>query len=255
MARGDGEMVKAKMSDPKIWKTAISSIVTLIEEAAFRFTPKSVSMRAMDPSHISMVDFELPAEAFDEYDVRDEVIVGVNLVDLDKALGRMKSSDQLILEVLEDRSRLLLTFKGASTRKLGLPIIDVEEEKIPEPKIQFTAEVRLLAGVLEDGLKDAEMVSDSVQMIAEKGCFIVRAEGDKGSAEMRLEEGEPSLSKLEVQRPTSAKFGLEYLLKMLKGTSSSDEVTLRLGTDLPLEMEINVGRGRIRFFLAPRIEA
>jgi len=243
------------MSDPKIWKTAIGSIVTLIEEAAFKFTPKSVSMRAMDPSHISMVDFELPAEAFDEYDVRDEVIVGVNLVDLDKILSRMKSDDSLLLEIPDDRSRLLVTFKGTSTRKLGIPLIDVEEEKIPEPKIQFTAEVKLPAGILKDGLKDAEMVSDSVQMIAEKGLFIIKAEGDKGTSEMRLEEGDQGLSKIDVQRPASAKFGLEYLLKMLKEASSDDEVTLRLGTDLPLQMEINIGKGRIRFFLAPRIEA
>jgi proliferating cell nuclear antigen len=247
-------MVKAKMSDPKIWKTAIGSITTLIEEAAFKFTPKSVSMRAMDPSHISMVDFELPAEAFDEYDVRDEVIVGVNLVDLDKILGRMRNDDSLLLEIPDDKSRLLVTFKGTSTRKLGIPLIDVEEEKIPEPKIQFTAEVKLPAGVLKDGLKDAEMVSDSVQMIAEKGLFIMKAEGDKGVSEMRLEEGDRGLSKIDVQRPASAKFGLEYLLKMLKEASSDDEITLRLGTDLPLLMEINIGKGGIRFFLAPRIE-
>jgi proliferating cell nuclear antigen len=247
-------MVKAKMSDPKIWKTAIGSITTLIEEAAFKFTPKSVSMRAMDPSHISMVDFELPAEAFDEYDVRDEVIVGVNLVDLDKILGRMRNDDSLLLEIPDDKSRLLVTFKGTSTRKLGIPLIDVEEEKIPEPKIQFTAEVKLPAGVLKDGLKDAEMVSDSVQMIAEKGLFIMKAEGDKGVSEMRLEEGDRGLSKIDVQRPASAKFGLEYLLKMLKEASSDDEITLRLGTDLPLLMEIHIGKGGIRFFLAPRIE-
>jgi len=243
------------MAEPKIWKTAVGAIVELIEEAAFRFTPKGVSLRAMDPSRIAMVDFELPAEAFDEYDVNDEVIIGVNLVEFDKALKRMKSGEELTLEVSEDRSKLLLTFKGASTRKLGLPLIDMEEEQVPEPKIAFTAEVRITAEVLEDGLRDAEMVSESVLMSAKKGEFVISAESDRGSTELRLKEGDLALTGLEVQQPTSARFSLEYLLKMIKGASSSDEIILRLGTDLPLEMEIKLEKGKLRFFLAPRIEA
>lgn len=248
-------MVKMRMAEPKILKSAIGSIVELIEEAAFRFTPKGVSMRAMDPSRIAMVDFDLPADAFDEYDVTDEVIIGVNLVDFEKALGRMRSGEELILEVSEDGSRLLLTLRGASIRKLGIPIINVEGEEIPEPKIPFTAEVGLTAEVLEDGLKDAEMVSESVLMLAKKGEFVISAEGKKGSSELKLKEGDAALTRLDVKQNTSAKFTLDYLLKMVKGASSSDEIILKLGTDLPLEMEMKLGKGRLRFFLAPLIES
>ncbi|MEM2796348.1 MAG: hypothetical protein QXR15_03590, partial [Candidatus Hadarchaeales archaeon] len=97
--------------------------------------------------------------------------------------------------------------------------------------------------------------SESVLIMAKKGEFVISAEGKKGSSELRLKEGDAALTKLDVKQNTSAKFELEYLLKMVKGASSSDEIILKLGTDLPLEMEMKLEKGKLRFFLAPLIEA
>jgi proliferating cell nuclear antigen len=249
-------MIKARMSDTKIWKTCVGSMVNLIEEAAFKFTPAGVKMRAMDPSHIALVDFELPPDAFAEYEVKAPTILGINLMEMNKVLSRAKPGDELGMEFDEKQNRLTLTFKGKSTRRLSLPLISMDEREFPEPKIPFVAEIEVNAGVVQDGLKDAELVTDNVQFSVDKESFVMRAEGDKGSTELKLsKDDKEALAKLKVDQPARAVFNIKYLRDMMEGASSSDSVTILLGTDLPVQLDFRISKGKLRFLLAPRIEA
>jgi len=247
--------MKVKIKDPKIWKTFIGSVVGLIDEAAFNFSPQGVKMKAMDASKISLVDFELSPKAFDEFEVKEKTIVGVKLLDLERTLSRMKSSDELILEVDTEGGHLNLIFKGASTRKLGIPLLNVEESDFPEPKLTFTAEATVKAGVLQDGLKDAKMVSEHVRFTADKEGLVMSTEADRGSTELKLSKGDEGLIALKVTQPTSSMYNVKYLEEMLGGASATDEVTLKFSTDLPLELDFKVEGGKLKFLLAPRVES
>ncbi len=249
--------MKVMMKDSKVWKTCVGTMVNLIEEAAFKFTPEGVKTKAMDPSHIALLDFELPASAFVEYTVKQPMTLGINLVEMDKVLSRAKSEDELTLELDEKMSRLTLIFKGTSTRKLSLPLIDIREAELPEPKIQFTATAEILAGVMQDGLKDAELISDNVRFELSEGGFFISAEGDKGSAELKLSKGDKGLVKLDVKEQARVMFNIKYLSNMTKAAGISDPITVNLGTDLPIQLDLAIaeGNGRLRFLLAPRVES
>jgi proliferating cell nuclear antigen len=248
-------MSKVSMSDPKVWKTFVSSVTALIEEAAFSFSPDGIKMKAMDPSKISMVDFELSPEAFDEYSVKEKTVIGIKLTELERALSRMRSKDRLTLEIDTEKNRLNLVFKGASTRKLGIPILSMEEEEFPEPKLNFTAKVTVQADVLKDGLKDAGMVAENVRLHADKNSFSIVAESDRGTSELVLAKGDEGLIDLSVSEPATAIYSVKYLSDMIGGASASDRITLKFSTDLPLEIDFEIANGKFRFLLAPRVEA
>jgi len=226
-------MVSVRMADSKTWKTCVGAMVNLIDEAAFKFTPDGIKMKAMDPSHVALLDFELPASAFEEYKIKQPTTLGIGLTEMNKILARAKAEDELALELDEEKNRLTLTFKGVSTRRLSLPLIDVSEAELPEPKLQFTATAES-----EDG-------------------FFLSAESDKGTSELKLRKGDQALPKLSVKQPAHAMFNIKYLSDMAKAAGSSDVITINLGTDLPIQLDLQVaeGKGRLRFLLAPRIEA
>jgi proliferating cell nuclear antigen len=211
----------------------------------------------MDPSHIALVEFELPAAAFVEYNFKQPIILGINLLEMNKIISRGKAEDELILELDEKQNRLGLTFKGVSTRRLSLPLIDVRETELPEPKLQFTAAAEVMAGVIQDGLKDAEIVGDNVRFELSENGLVISAESDKGTTELKVGKGDKGLVKLNVKQPARAMFNIKYLADMTKGASSTDTITINLGTDLPIQLDFPVadGKGRLRFLLAPRIEA
>ncbi|MBA7630887.1 hypothetical protein ES703_38412 [subsurface metagenome] len=256
-SRGEVKMVSARMADSKTWKTCVGAMVNLIDEAAFKFTPDGIKMKAMDPSHVALLDFELPASAFEEYKIKQPTTLGIGLTEMNKILARAKAEDELALELDEEKNRLTLTFKGVSTRRLSLPLIDVSEAELPEPKLQFTATADVVAGVIQDGLKDAEIVGDNVKFELSEDGFFLSAESDKGASELKLRKGDQALPKLSVKQPAHAMFNIKYLSDMAKAAGSSDVITINLGTDLPIQLDLQVaeGKGRLRFLLAPRIEA
>jgi proliferating cell nuclear antigen len=245
------------MAESKVLKTCVGMMVNLIEEAAFKFTPDGIKMKAMDPSHIALVDFELPVTAFVEYNFKQPIVLGINLLEMNKIISRGKAEDELILELDEKQNRLGLTFKGISTRRLSLPLIDVREAELPEPKLQFTATAEVLAGVIQDGLKDAEIVGDNVRFELSENGLVISAESDKGTTELKLGKGDKGLAKLSIKQPARAMFNIKYLTDITKAASATDIITVNLGMDLPIQMDFPVaeGRGRLRFLLAPRIEA
>ena len=60
-------MFKASIMDARLWKNLLSSISILVDEANFTADSSGLKLRSMDPSHVAMVDFELPSSTFKDY--------------------------------------------------------------------------------------------------------------------------------------------------------------------------------------------
>lgn len=249
--------MKARMKHASIWKTCVGAISGMIDEAAFKVLPEGMKMKAIDPSHICIVDFELRKEAFDEFLVNEPVTLGINFLGMDKILSRARTDDEFALELDAEKNRLVLTFKGASMRSFSMPLIDVGELVLPEPKLRYTASAEIVAGIIQDGLKDAELIGDILALKLSKDGLFMRAEGDRGSSELELRVGNPSLPKLNVEQEARACFNVSYLAKTMKAASPMDIVTVNLGTNLPITLNYSLAdaKGRLIFTLAPRIEA
>jgi len=232
----------------------ISTASNLIDEAAFRFTEEGISMRAMDPSRVVLVDLNLPEGIFSKYEVEEPETVGINMDQFKRILKRGKAKDTLILKKGEENF-LEVTFEGTARRTFRLPLIDVEELEIDLPELPFTAKVVVLGEVLKEAVKDASLVSDSLKFIATETEFIMRAEGETHEVEIKLTLEDEGLLDLEVEEETRSSYGVSYLGDMVKGIGKADEVILRFGNEMPLQMEYPVrDEGRLLFLLAPRVE-
>ena len=123
--------MKLVMKDTKFWKSCIGVIADLIEEATFKVTPTGLKMKAMDPSHVALVDFELPSNAFNEFMVDKPITLNINLAEMNKIMARAKLEDELTLEFDSSENRLILTFRGDSTRRFTMSLIDLDETDVP----------------------------------------------------------------------------------------------------------------------------
>ncbi|RLF57056.1 MAG: DNA polymerase sliding clamp, partial [Thermoplasmata archaeon] len=59
-------MFQAKIR-AEILKKMIDIVSPLVNEVKLNITPTGISLRAVDPAHVAMVDLEIKASAFDEY--------------------------------------------------------------------------------------------------------------------------------------------------------------------------------------------
>ncbi|ASJ09369.1 DNA polymerase sliding clamp [Thermococcus siculi] len=232
----------------------IATASNLIDEAAFKVTEEGISMRAMDPSRVVLIDLNLPESIFSKYEVEEEETVGVNMDHFKKILKRGKNKDTLILRK-GDENFLEITFEGTAKRTFRLPLIEVEELELDLPELPFTAKVVILGEVLKEAVKDASLVSDAIKFIAGENEFVMKAEGETNEVEIKLTLEDEGLLDLEVEEETKSAYGISYLADMIKGIGKADEVIIKFGNEMPLQMEYPIrDEGRLIFLLAPRVE-
>ena len=58
-------MFKVEISNIDPFRNLIKALSVIVEEGTFNMNEAQVKLLAMDPSHVAMVDFELPQEFFD----------------------------------------------------------------------------------------------------------------------------------------------------------------------------------------------
>ena len=240
-------MFNAKL-EARLWRDIVNTVSSIIEEAPFEVKEKGIYMRAMDPSHISMLDIEIPKEMFDEFSIDKEISLGIDMDEMRKIMYRAKPSDILVMNAEE--SKIHMTFIGESKRKFGLPIIDVLEKRSKLPEIPFTATVKLNSDIFKDGIKDASVVADHITFEARKDSFLIRAQGDTSDIETVNETD--SMIEYDVKEYAKATFNLSYLSDISKSIYGT--MVIKLGSDVPLMLEFDIDKAKVKFVLAPRIE-
>ncbi|MGC8495648.1 MAG: proliferating cell nuclear antigen (pcna) [Candidatus Micrarchaeia archaeon] len=247
-------MVEIKIDDAKYWKNCVDSIVNLVDEGTFTISKEGISLKAMDPSGISMVSFFIPNKAFSKYEVEKQTSLGLNLENFDKILASARQNEQLIMKEVDNK--LVIEFVGQnSRRKYKLPLIDIKKDVEKEPKIDFEANVELKSDMFKEILKDATLLSTYIGFKADKASFVVAAKGDAGELEEEHMSNADIIKKLDVQKPSTATFNLDYLQRMISACPQNSSIMLSLKSEEPIKVDYKIGEASISYYLAPYMES
>jgi len=245
----------AKFDDAKTWQSLIGAISALVDEANFEISPKGVTLRAMDPSRIAMVDFELPKSAFSHYECDEEGRIGINLDEMDKIVKRAGAGNSLELGLNREKNQLRITLQGRTKRSFNISLIDLGADRPPSLNVDFDINVKITAETLKEIIQDANIISDFIAIDATPDRLLISARGDTGNLEVNIGKSEEALLEYTVKQPAKSLYALEYLNDMMKAVAASDTVQLEFGKGTPIKLVFAVSSGgHITYFLAPRVE-
>jgi proliferating cell nuclear antigen len=245
--------LKMVLSDAKIWKNIIESL-TLLDEANFIASERGIELRAMDPSRVAMVDFFLPAKAFETYECTDTTRLGINLDEMTQIMRRSGTSDELIME-LEGTAKLVMTFKGQNVRSFGISLLDLGDSEYPAPTIESKAKVKLTAEALQQAVKDAEIIGDHIRIVTDDNGITLSASSETKDVKIFIEKDSDVIAEFNVKEDSSAMYSLSYLSEMTKAIKASELVMLAFSASMPIQLEFPiVAGGKLTYYLAPRIE-
>lgn len=245
--------MKLVIQDAPALKSAIDSIVCLVEEGQFELGNSGLTLKAMDPSQISMVSFNMPKEAFVEYSVPEETKLGIDISQLSNVLSRGKRGEKA--ELSTEEGRLVIRFLGEKhIRTFKVPLIETGDRVQKEPKIEFGNFAVIRAEAIKETLKDAKLISSHVRLNLSPNHLIVDVRGENGDVKAEFEKGGPDVSEINTQNGAKATFPLQYLEDMVKATSANSLVKINLETDRPLKLEYDIEGAHVTYYLAPRIE-
>ena len=248
-------MIKLVIKDVKEFYKSIDAIGVLINEGLFTIDTDKMYLRATDPSQISLVDFVMPKDSFEEFVVdipesEEKVSFGINLNNILQILSHSSSDEKLLLEINDNKSTLLIELVGKSKRSFNIPLIDISEQEQPLPKIQYDVTVQINSDELLAGIKDAALFSSHITFLVNDNKLFLETQSSKGKFKQEIEAGSNVIIS---GSKAKAMFPLDYLQNMIKNSKS--DVTLKLKDDMPLELNYLIGSAAIRYFLAPRVDS
>jgi proliferating cell nuclear antigen len=244
------------MFDSKVKSDIIKGIIDvtspLVNEAKFNISSKGISLKAVDPAHVAMVELDITSSAFEDYKA-DDMELGI---DLDKLSGIMRlanSGDNVTFEYDETTNRLNVKI-GNLVRRMGL----IDTAGMPDskvPNLDLPAKAVIKASELSKGVRASEAVSDHLALSVDKDAFDLYAEGDTDTVNLKL----PKDLLIELNAPGKFKslFSIDYFSNMIKPTKGDDPITIHLGNDNPIRVDFDIAgkNGHVTYLLAPRIES
>ena len=245
--------VEVSRIDP--FRSLVKALSVIVEEGTFVMNEAQMKLLAMDPSHVAMVDFELPSEFFDSYKCEGEPKLSINIKEFLRFLDRVDRDEQVRIVLNEEKARLVIHCKrGGHSRRFEMPILEPLDEEVPQPKIFFKGKVRITSDALRMAIRDANLVSEHVKVEMEDGLLKINAEGDMGSSFSEWLKDSDDVLELKVDEDSNATFTLSYLQDIANAAGANGEVvTIELSTDMPIKMDFEIPTGRLVYYLAPCI--
>jgi proliferating cell nuclear antigen len=244
-------MFEAKLK-ADVLKEMVDVVSTLVDEAKLNVGKDSVTIKAVDPAHVAMVDLSLDRGAFESYKA-EETELGLDMDKMKEILRLAKAGEVISIAHDEDKNRLVVTV-GNTTRRMSL--VDTAGMSDPKvPSLNLPAKVVVRTDELRQAIRASESVSDHIALKASPEGFEVVSEGDTDTVSHMVPKD--LLEELSAKDAVRSLFPLDYFSNMVKAISTAPTVALYLGTDYPVRMEFKIasGKGDVRYLLAPRIES
>lgn len=214
-----------------------NAVNVLVDEAHIEVSPNALTFRGMDPSHIALLDIQIPSVAFETYEVEGTVKFGVRTQELAKVVKRFKN-ETIHLELADSMLNLYATGKIFKQR-----LVESSASSTPLPKLDFKSKVELDKPAFDDAMADIQVCSEFVQFIAKPDELELFGRGDIGEASRVIQ------TQTGVTEEQKATYSLDYLTKMSKAVSA-DKVTLQYSSKMPLKLSV----GFADYYLAPRVQ-
>jgi proliferating cell nuclear antigen len=244
-------MFNAKVK-AEILKGIIDVTSPLVNEVKLNIKSDGVSLRAVDPAHVAMIDLSLSNEAFEEYNASD-MEMGIDMDKFSSIMRLATSGSTVSLEFDEKANRLIITI-GNLVRKMAL----IDTAGMPDPKmpsLDLPGKVVLKSSEILQGVRASEAVSDHLSLMMNKDTFELFAEGDTDTVNLTLPKD--ILVDLSANGKYKSLFSIDYFSNMIKPVKGDDPITIYLGNDNPTRVEFDIAdaKGHVTYLLAPRIES
>ncbi len=245
--------MKLVLSDSKTLRQSLDAIAELITDAEFVVNEYGLSLKAIDPSQIALVIYNLPRDAFEDFKITGQKKLGVNIPSLQQIVKRAKPEDKVILEVGASK-RLNITLQGTTKRSFSINLLDLSASELPNPSITYDVFVKIKAPILADGVKDAALFASYLTIKIDNANISISTTSTKGELASETSLTNADVLDKDIKGDAKSIYSIDFLESLLKGASNDTELEIYLKTDAPLKLKYKIQESTIQYFLAPRIE-
>jgi len=254
------------------FKTLIDAIKDILIESNLHFSKTGITLNAAKkPTHEMSIIMNLMKDKFQIYDLKEEKILGVDMVNLHKLIKTMNNDDSLTLYYDKmDPNNLGIRMENEKKNcitdyKLKLLDLNPDKEfKLPNDsnKTYFQTILSVPSQIFHKIIKDMANISDSIEITSMSDILTFTGKGDFASQSSTLKQKENKKDDESIKISKKAEnneiiqglYELKNLTTFTKCVGLCTSVELYLKNDYPLFIKYLVADlGYVYLILSPKV--
>jgi proliferating cell nuclear antigen len=166
-----------------VLREAIELASCIVEEVKLTLKKDGLSVRAVDPSHVAMIEMRLSKKAFEEFKASDQDI-GLDLNKIKDLLKLIKPEEIVNWRSEEKKNRIILEVGNLKRMMSPVDLSGMTDPKLPD--LTLPGKVVVDINEIRKGIRAAESISDHIAFLLSPNEFKMEAEGDTEKMELVL---------------------------------------------------------------------
>lgn len=235
-----------------LFKKIIESVKDVVKDISLEFSPKGISLSAMDSSHVALIHMEIMSSLFTYQCMTDE-IVSLQTETLSKIIKTCENESTIFCENEDNKLHYMVT--GVDRQiKFTQNQLDLEVDSLMPPSdMNFPCQIFMPCVEFQKMCRDLREFGDDIKMMVSPQKLLVYTE----SAGEHIEIDYSKNNSIEVK--TEACFEMTYNLKYLsmfcKACALTDSICMKIGMDQPMCLKFSIStEEHLSFYLAPKVD-
>ena len=249
----------------KYFKKLIENCNSLVSNGTLNFTEHGINFQSTDANNISVINFNIPLEAFEKYNVPINQTLSINFERLVKIFKTYKDTDEMKMTHKNNTDSIIFTFTNNTTKKRvkqTVKLINLEISELEIPEYKEDCELIITPMTIYNIIKDFNNFGDYVKIETIEGDedldipnkIKFKVSDLEGESEFLYEENGEDIKEININNNINLNFNITYLTKFGNFCAMSNSLKIKLTKDYPLEYNYKTPIGTIKLYLSPQID-
>lgn len=227
------------------------------------FEKDKLYIQAMDKSHVCLADINIKDKWFSHYDCSQ-----TNKISLDSSHFAILMNYALKHNTIElkfedeiDPDKLYINFLNDTEKKTGafdhffeLNLIDIEEDSLGIPEVEYDVDFTIESKKLVDVLSELNTFGQELNIICKQDVIELNASGDAAKIKVNIPVDDLNEYAIAEDEELNISFSLNHLCKMCCSAKLGATIDISLSSEYPMALKYNLGdESQVIFFIAPKI--
>jgi proliferating cell nuclear antigen len=240
------------------FRVLIEALKEILTDCNLDFSPDSLKVIAMDPSHSVLVHLKLEGDKFEVFHCPEPITLGINTLNFFKLIKALQNNDTLTLFLEKDNiNQLCIKMDNGEanrTTTYRMNLMDLNQENFQIPSVEFDAVITLPSSDFQKICRDMYNLGDNIEIRSYGEQISFSCTGDIASQTTTI--GQSNIGGLSVINENTSNivqgvYALKYLVLFTKCTNLCNTIELFLKNDYPLIIRYSVANlGQVKCALA-----
>lgn len=248
----------------KIIKFAVvfNNLKNIYQETNFYFTKKGLYIQSIDASQICCCELNLSSNWFDNYKVKNNYTIGINLEILDTILSCLNRGFKINFKYNEkqDKFKILLLNEGDGngiTKMFDMVIINIDEQLMEIPKVDYSADITMKSSQYKDYITEISKFGVDLTIDCSEDSIILLTKGEMSDYRIILPQDTLEEFLMEENKNVLVSYNLNYVKFISNLVKVNPIMTFNVSNEFPMRMSYCLDEkdenNKIDFYIAPKI--